>query len=189
VLVAGVLLIAGNLTWFGVVTGTADLAVQGQTAVPPLSGLALASVALAGALSLAPFALRLVLGVLQIVLGALSTVAVIGAMTDPAGAAAPLVTEATGIDGDESVRAVIDSVVATPWPALALGASLLSALLGAVILVTARRWPRPGRRYATTPADAPDGASEAAAEPTAAATAEDEWDALSRGDDPTARTG
>ncbi|BDI22763.1 hypothetical protein L3i23_15390 [Herbiconiux sp. L3-i23] len=179
------LLIAGNLTWFTAHVDGVAIEVQGQSAVPPLSGLALASVALAGALSLARTVLRIVLAVLQVVLGAVSAAAVLPALTDPAGASASVVTEATGIDGDRSVRAVIDSVDITAWPTLALIVAALGAVLGLVVLVTARRWPTPGRRYANAPADA--GADQAA--PTASPTAEDEWDALSRGDDPTRPNG
>jgi len=176
-LCAGVLLIAGNLTWFTVELATSVLEVDGQSAAPPLSGLALASVALAGALALAPFVLRIILGLVQTGLGALAVVTVLPALTDPEGRVAPTVTAATGIDGDQSVRESVLALTAGPWPLVALVAAVLSALVGVAITATARRWPVPGRRYA---ASAPQ-----AAPLQGRARAEDEWDALSRGDDPT----
>lgn len=155
-----------------------DIEVQGQSAAPPLSGLALASVALAGALALAPFVLRIILGLAQVGLSALAVVTLLPAIADPTGSVASRVTETTGIEGRESVQGVIASIDSSPWPVVALVVACLGAVVGVLIVLTAKKWPTPGRRYSA--------ASDAEATPTdPRARSEDEWDALSRGDDPT----
>ncbi|MET0590263.1 MAG: Trp biosynthesis-associated membrane protein [Naasia sp.] len=180
VVTAGAVLIGGNLVWFTARVDGGSVEVVGQSAAPALSGLALASLALAGALSLAPVVLRLVLGGLQVALSALVFAAALPALTDPAGRVAPRVTEVTGIDGDGPVRALLLGIDSTPWPMVVLIMAGLGAAAGVWILVTGRSWPVPGRRYAagTDPekprSDAPE-----------ERTREDEWDALTRGEDPT----
>jgi hypothetical protein len=95
------------------------------------------------------------------------------------------VTKATGIAGDASVRAVIGSTDATVWPALALTGGILLALAAVGVIAFAHTWPTASRRY---------GAVKEAAEPihndadehlNARDAAIDDWDELSRGDDPT----
>lgn len=180
---SAVVLIGGNLVWFTAHVESGLIEVVGQVAAPPLSGLALAGLALAGALSLAPLVLRLILGILQIVLSALVAVSVMPSLTDPAGRVATRVTEVTGIAGDGPVRALLDRVDIGPWPVIVLVTAVIGALAGVWILVTGRRWPQPGRKYASK------GTGEQVAPPSskepASTSREDEWDALTRGEDPT----
>lgn len=180
---AAVVLIGGNLVWFTAHVESGVIEVVGQVAAPPLSGLALASVALAGALSLAPLVLRLILGALQILLSALVAVSVLPSLTDPAGRVSARVTEVTGIAGDAPVRALLDRVDSGPWPVIVLVSAVLGALAGVWILVTGRRWPRPGRKYAA--AGTSGAATATNAKELVAPSREDEWDALTRGEDPT----
>lgn len=183
VVTSAVVLIGGNLVWFTAHVESGVIEVVGQVAAPPLSGLALASLALAGALSLAPFVLRLVLGALQVLLSVLVAVSVLPSLTDPAGRVATRVTEVTGIAGDGPVRALLDRVDSGPWPVIVLVTAVIGAVAGVWILVTGRRWPKPGRRYAAKGAD--DTAVVTGPKESAGSSREDEWDALTRGEDPT----
>ena len=196
-LILGVLLASGIalLSWTQVwiladvaTSGSAreHLEVTGSTASPALTALALAGLALGGALTIAGPVIRVVLGLLAILLGVSVFLGAFLAVSDPAGASAAAVTAATGISGKESIDvAVIDPTV-TAWPFVALAAAVLMALVGVAIVVTARRWPGPTTRYQAVrleparPTDADDAAEAAPRD------AVDDWDELSRGDDPTA---
>lgn len=156
---------------------TGPIEVTGQSAAPALSGLALAGLALAGALSIAPRVLRYILGALQAVLSAVSVTAVLPALADPVTAVASRVTEATGIQGDESVREIVESLDSSVWPTVSLVAAALGILAGVAVISTASRWPSGGRKF-DSPVDGP------AAAPVVRGR-EDDWDALSRGEDPT----
>ncbi|TFD76634.1 Trp biosynthesis-associated membrane protein [Cryobacterium fucosi] len=177
--------------------GTAPkaLEVTGSTAAPGLTALALAGVALAGALTIAGPVIRVVLGLLEILLGFSVGLAAALALGDPAGASSALITAATGIAGSKSVTDGVVASVSTPWPYLALVAGVAMAAAGLTVLVTARRWPGPGSRYQAVrfeAADAADGAGRPAAgasgDPATdpSSDAVDDWDGLTRGEDPTA---
>lgn len=165
------------------------LAVTGSTAAPGLTALALAGVALAGALTIAGPIIRVVLGLLEILLGLSVGLAAALALGDPAGASAALITAATGIAGKESVTDGVVASVSTPWPYLALVAGVAMAAAGLIILVTARRWPGPGSRYQAVRFAAADAsgatATDLSGDPSSDAV--DDWDGLTRGEDPTAR--
>lgn len=179
VVAGGLTLVAWNAPW---VTATlkdgGDVTARGADAAPALNALALAGIALAGALSLAPRILRYVLGALQTLLGAGIVAATVPALADPVLGAEKGISALTGVAGTESVRALVASTALSFWPAVAIVGGVLAALSGIVVLVTARRWPDAGRRYANP---------QAAPTQTAVATASaaDEWDALTRGTDPT----
>ena len=85
------------------------------------------------------------------------------------------VTAATGIAGAASVRSAVAGVGTTPWPAVALVAGTLTALAGLAVALRSPRWPVGGRRVR-------------AAAPAVVETTDpvEEWDALTKGDDPTA---
>lgn len=182
VILAGALLGALTLTawtqpWFGLVlTGGQKLTVAGQVAAPALSALGLASLALAAALSIAGRALRYVLGSLEVVIGVLVVSSAIAAVSAPVAASVATVTNAVGESGTVAVAALVISVSVDAWPYLAIVFGVLSALAGAVVLVSARRWPAATRRYELATAEAAaSGASSSA----------DSWDTLSNGRDPT----
>jgi uncharacterized membrane protein (TIGR02234 family) len=180
VLLAGVGLLTWTQPWFRVVVaspqgGQLDLTAAGDVAGSPVSALSLAALALVGALTIAGRVFRVVLGLLQVALGASIAVTAGTALADPVRASGSVVTDATGVDGQDSLRALVSSTSATPWPWLALVVGVLAALLGVAIVVTSGAWPKAGRKYTATrlvPADP-------ASDPSAT------WDSLSVGDDPT----
>lgn len=165
-------LIAWTQQWFILtLTSGQSLPVTGQIAAPALSALGLASLALAAALSIAGRVFRIVLGGLEVLIGVLVTGSAIAALSDPVAASVATVTAAVGESGADAVAELVASVSVGAWAYLAVGLGALSALVGAAVLVTARRWPGPTRKYETGPAEA--------------ATPAGTWDALSEGRDPT----
>lgn len=211
IVASGLALTASTQTWYSLHLTTAaghagDIAVTGSNAAPAVAALSLAGVAFACALALAGPILRYVLAALGLVLAASIIGSAAGAMADPIGSGISVVTTDTGIAGDASVRAIIESAQASAWPALALAGGILLAVSALVVIVTSHRWPGTSRRYgATQPvldrhddADSAahvSGGTSGASGPTNAAderarardAAIDDWDELSRGDDPTER--
>jgi len=180
---AALVLLAWSQPWFTItlVPGSGDggaLVVRADTAASGLVPLALTTLALVAALALAGPVFRIVLGVLEALVGACIVAVALVSLSDPIAASAAAVTELTGVSGHDSVVALVDGVEVTPWPvvAIALGAAIV--LVGAFVAVTATRWPVSGRKYNRTRAVPAD--DTAPADPIA------EWDALSDGDDPTA---
>jgi hypothetical protein len=180
--------ISSTQTWLIVVLDDGaqhELAVTGAAAVPVLTPLSLAVLALGAALSIVGVVLRYAFGVLTVLIAGL-----LGFLTGqvvfatPVSAVAPTVTASTGITGAGAVDALVASVRATPWPAITFALSILLLGAGVFIVATARSWTRTGRRYesdAATPADAVSGAPASRT-----VDAIDSWDDLSRGADPTA---
>ncbi|MEO6200951.1 MAG: Trp biosynthesis-associated membrane protein [Cryobacterium sp.] len=190
-LASGLALLAWTQAWILADVSTTGSAVQhlvvdGSTASPALTALALAGLALGGALTIAGPVIRVVLGALEVLLGASVFLASLLAITDPGAASAASVTAATGISGRESIELAVVDPTATAWPFVALLAGVVMAAVGLAIVVTARRWPGSTTRYQAVrlkPAQA-GRADESDAPPTRDAV--DSWDDLSRGDDPTA---
>jgi hypothetical protein len=177
--------ISATQTWLTVVLDDGAghvLEVPGASAIPMLTPLSLAVLALGAAQSIVGFVLRCVFGALSIVIGGvLAWQSARVAFEHPVGAFASVVTEATGITGDSSVAALVSSVSATAWPVVTLVTWVALVGAGAFTLATARAWAGTGRRFRTGDA----------ARPTTAAgsrphDAIDDWDDLSRGEDPTA---
>jgi len=185
---SGLALLAWTQVWATVrlaADGTSQqvLDVTGTIAAPGLTALALAGLALAGALTIAGVVIRIVLGILEMLLGVSVILSSALALADPVGASAAAVTAATGIAGTDSTRAAVASAAPTFWPFLALAAGILMLLVGLAVCVSARRWPGPTKRYETT-RFAP--VTDAATGQTRPRDAVDDWDGLTRGDDPTA---
>lgn len=158
------------------------LAVAGAAAVPVLTPLSLAVLALGAALSIVGVVLRYVFGALTVLIGALlSLLSAQVAFQTPISAVASTVTTATGITGLDAVAALVSSVAATPWPAVTLVAGVVLLAGGLFTLATARGWGRSGRRF---DAEAPV-AADSAAPASRPFDAIDSWDDLSRGADPT----
>ncbi|TQL47992.1 putative membrane protein (TIGR02234 family) [Homoserinimonas aerilata] len=180
VLFAGLGLMAWTMPWFLVTLGGSEshrdvIEVTGETAAPAVAALSLSALALVAALAIAGPFFRIVLAVLEALIGACLILSGVLALAAPAAAVAPLITDATGIDGAESLAAVTTAIETTPWPAVAVIAGGLMVALGVVVLATATRWPVSGRKYQATrfeSADAPRGAVS-------------DWDSLSDGEDPT----
>lgn len=187
VVLGGLALLAWTMPWFHLEftatgSGVAAVDVAGDAAAPALAALALASLALVAALAIAGPVFRIVLGILEMAIGASVCLAAWAAHTDPVAAAAPIISEHTGISGRQSVTALIDSIDPTAWPVatLVIGAALIA--LGGFVVVTARRWPSRPDRYQSGRDSAV--RLESADEPRSAVS---DWDSLSDGDDPTSR--
>ena len=180
-LLAALVLLAWTQTWLTVelVAGapTASVPVDGNVAAPALAALALAGLALTAALSIAGLLFRVVLGILDALLGACIAFSAVLVLTGPVAASEPAVTAATGVAGSESIAEVVSATSLTLWPVLTFVAGVLLVLVGLGVALTARRWPSSSRKYSAVrlePAnrdEMPD--------------AVDSWDELSRGDDPT----
>ena len=178
--VSALVLLAWSRDWlvFTLAGGTADrVTVPGSVAAPALSALALAGIALAAALAIAGPVFRVVLGALQVVLGGCIVLSASLALGDPVAAGARAVTDSTGVDGAESVAALVASTDGGVWPVVTLALGVVAALLGVAVLATFRRWPASSRRYSAVRfEDAPAGGRDASVS---------DWDTLSDGRDPT----
>ena len=169
-------LVAWTQVWFAVdlVDGNA-IEVDGQVAAPALSALALTSLVLVGALSIAGPFFRLVFGILESLIGVAIVFSGILAVTDPVAASASAISAATGVAGENSVADLVDSIAASPWPWVAVVAGALIVVAGVVIVVVGRTWAGSSRKYQAT-----------RLEPVKSErTSVDDWDALSGGKDPT----
>jgi uncharacterized membrane protein (TIGR02234 family) len=180
---AGLVLMAWSQPWFTLtlVPGSGDgepLVVRGDSAAGGLAPLALTTLALVAALALAGPVFRIVLGVLEALVGACIAAVAVVSLSDPVAASASAITEATGVSGHDSVAALVDEVTVSFWPVVAVVLGAAVVLVGSFVAVTASRWPVSGRKYNRTrivPVDESNPGDPVA-----------EWDALSDGDDPTA---
>ncbi|MCX7521677.1 Trp biosynthesis-associated membrane protein [Microbacterium sp. STN6] len=202
---SGLAVLASTQTWYTLrlVAGTARtsaVTVQGSSAAPALTALALAGLALAGALSISGRIARIVLGILGILIGASMLISSFSALADPVQAGSGAVTNATGIAGHDSVARLVTHVDTSAWPWVAVAAGVVAVLAALAVLVTGHTWPGPSRRYQAVRFESADDAAEAASHPTEAKggaaiagdeasaardSAIDRWDELTRGDDPT----
>ena len=187
VLAAGALgLVSSTQTWYdvGLEDGVSQsLLVPGAEAITVLAPLSLAVLALGAALSIVGIVLRYVFGVLSVLIAvALGLLTGQAALAPGAPQVASTVTAATGISGDTAVSDLVATIAPTAWPTVALVGWAVLLLAGALTLATAHRWRGGGRRYRT------DAAAIAASAPASRPhDAIDDWDDLSRGEDPTAR--
>lgn len=173
-------IISSTQTWLTVQRADAgsDILVPGASALPLLAPLSLAVLALGAALSLTGPVLRLIFGVLAgavAVLMGWSTLQLL--LATPLGAVSSTVTETTGLAGSEALEGVIDAIIPSAWPVIALIGWVILLLAAVVVLLTWRGWKRGGRRYRTD--------AETASAVAGPVDAIDSWDELSRGTDPT----
>lgn len=188
VAVSGLILIAWTQPWFTVTlvpdqVGGAVILIDGSIAAGGLAALGLAGLALVGALAIAGPVFRIVLGVLEALIGITVLLSAVPAIIDPVSASSPAVTSATGVSGAESVSRLVESVSFTPWPWIAVALGAASVSLGVLVVVTGRRWPGSSRKYSAVRLEDAAGEQDAAAEPDPIG----DWDALSDGSDPTSR--
>lgn len=180
VLAAAVGLLSWSQDWFVfeylVEAETVAASVPGSVAAPALLTLSLAGLACVAGLALAGPVMRRVVAVLQILLGATIALTSLVPLMDPVRTAAPVASEATGIEGAASTAALVaaDSVQPALWPWLAFPAAAGHALAGVLVLRTARTWPEAHGRFRSR--------GERENGPTGRAW---QWDALSDGEDPT----
>ncbi|HEV7742559.1 MAG TPA: Trp biosynthesis-associated membrane protein [Pseudolysinimonas sp.] len=170
---AGLVALAWSQPWFLLRLSGAEYPVSGQVAGGALLPLALASLCLVAALAIAGRFFRVVLGVLDALLGVCVVAVCAWALSDPVRASLPVLTDATGISSEGTLLGQIASAPATPWPFVALVSGSLILATGLAIAVTSRAWPVSGARYTRTRLETPEG------------DAVGDWDALSGGDDPT----
>lgn len=172
------LLLSWTQSWFSLeLEGGQPLDVPGQAAAPALSALGLACLALAGALAIAGRILRIVMGVVESLIGVAVVATATTAIVSPIEASASTITAATAVSGPESIAAIVTTVSTAAWPWLAVAAGVLIIVVGAAVIVLSRRWPGATRRY--EPAESV--RSDDTTTPLGA------WDTLSGGSDPTVR--
>jgi hypothetical protein len=171
---AGLVSLAWSQTWYLLRLSGAEYAVGGDVAGGALLPLALASLTLVAALALAGPVFRVILAVLDALLGVCVVAVCAWSLSDPVRASLPVLIEGTGFTADEQTFVdEIASTVTTPWPIVGLVAGVLMILTGLAVAVTSRAWPASGRKYTRTRAVTPEGGSI------------QDWDALTEGDDPT----
>lgn len=161
----------------------------GDRAAAVLPAIAVASLALTSALALASPRVRPVLGVLLALFGVLAVVVSARVLADPVGSAASGVTALTGVEGERSVRELVDAFDVTAWPAVAVALGVVAAAVGVMVMATARQWPARAPRF-ERPAEDPRGPIRDGHAPLDADSNQGSmgaWDALSDGRDPTAR--
>ncbi len=197
-------LLAWTQVWFHAEVGLPDagtqvLQIDGAIAAPALTALALSGFALAGALTIAGRLIRIVLGVLEVLLGVSVFLAAFLAVENPSQASAAAVTAATGIAGHESIQLSVLGTIVTPWPFVAMGAALIMATAGVTVILTSARWPGPTNKYqavrfeqvassdGTSPTSLLAAGDSAGPTEPAPSDAVGDWDDLSRGEDPTVR--
>jgi uncharacterized membrane protein (TIGR02234 family) len=195
-------LIASTQVWYSLhltsaANHSAPVTVQGSVAAPALTALSLAGLALVAALAIAGPVVRVVLGVLGTLLGACILLSAGLAVGAPERAGTPAVTTVTGVSGNTSVKHLVAGIDSSAWPWIAIVGGVILVLAGIAVLVTSRAWPGTSRRYQAVrfePADA--SAADLAEElnqpgttsqngPASRDAAIDNWDELSRGEDPT----
>ena len=174
---AALTLLAVTQPWWTVTLADRPIEVIGTAASPALSALSLSSFALAAALAISGPVFRVIMGVLQIAIGGTVVLASMVSITDPIAASASLISEATGVAGDASVAALVESVTLGAWPWVAVVSGVLAALVGVLLLATFRRWPAASRKYQAVRLE----------DPSAPRDSVGDWDALSDGADPTDR--
>lgn len=176
--------ISSTQTWLTVSLGDGPhdaLAVPGASAIPVLAPLSLAVLALGGALTIVGRVLRYVFGALTLLIaGSLAVLTGTVLFAPQPSHVASVVTETTGITGHAAVAELVSSIHTTPWPAVTLVGWIVLAAAGVLTLLTGHSWGATGRRYSTDDGGA---ANAGGARPHDAI---DDWDDLSRGQDPTA---
>ena len=178
VALGGLTLLSWTQSWFAItLDGGQLLDVPGQAAAPGLSALGLACLALAGALAIAGRVLRIVLGIVETLIGAAVLVTSVSAIAAPVAASTSTITAATAVSGSESIASIVVSISAAGWPWLAVVAGALIAVVGVAVVVLSPRWPGPTRKYESAEAAVPGDTT----------TPLGAWDSLSGGSDPTTR--
>ncbi|KJQ54785.1 Trp biosynthesis-associated membrane protein [Microbacterium sp. SA39] len=178
-LLAGAIgIISSTQTWLTVERADAGAAilVPGASALVLLAPLSLAVLALGAALSIAAPIVRVVFAVLAGAASVLLGWSTVQMLASPIGSVGPAVAEATGLAGEAALQDMVQEVVPTAWPIIALIGWVILLAASVFVLLTWRGWKAGGRRYRT---DAE------AAQHEGPVDAVDSWDELSRGTDPT----
>jgi uncharacterized membrane protein (TIGR02234 family) len=195
---AGLILLAGSRTWAtvgltGSLPGVSHLAVSGRHSDAAAIPIALAVAAGAIVLATSSRVVRAIVGLGLTIGGLVVVVGAVQAGRDRDAALARAVQDALGVvsHGGGAVFGddVDSSVVFSVWPWVAVAGGLVVVLAGLLTLARGWSWTGPSRRYerdagatAAVPAT-PAEPAPAAAKPAGPGST---WDALSRGEDPTA---
>ncbi len=163
-------------TWFTTtgttaLQGTVTVEVTGSQAAPAVLAAAVAILAAVAAVGLVGRAGRWVVAVVVVACGLLVAAASLGVTADPVAAVTPVVAAKTGVGTPAG------PVVTSVWPWVAVGVGVLDAVAGVWFVRVSRAWSGPSRRHESAPVGT---AAPSAAEPDERS----DWDALSRGDDP-----
>lgn len=170
---AGAVLASTQTFASATVTGVQHpIAVPGQQAAPALAPLGVVGLALGLALTIARRVGRTVLGAVLLLLGAAIVAIALPSLLDDAAGTRGAISAATGVT---DVAPLVVARTGSGWPLVAVASGALAAALGVVVLVRGHRWAAGGRRF-----DAP--SRPAARDPRNPIA---EWDALTRGSDPT----
>jgi hypothetical protein len=194
VVLGGALLATSAAPWLLVPVSTAiaeaTVSVPGSAAVPAVPASALVVLAGGLAVAIAGRVARVVAAVVVAGAGLLAAVAAVRFVADPAAAALAASAEATGL------RELAGAPSVTPWPVVTAGLGGLAALAAVTVALGSRRWASGagGRRFERAAPDGGASSGETARAGSAGTEAEpadvrtramDDWDALSRGEDPT----
>lgn len=180
-LLGGALVASSSVTWFtaqapSVLAETVEVSTTGGDAAPGVTGLALVVLAGAAAIALGrPWAARLAGGVVAAA-GLALTVLTLVTTGDPTPALEAVAADASGL------REIEGPVTRTAAPYVTAALGVLAAAAGVTAVLAAPSW-RVARRF-----DADAGAKTApnARADDARTRAMDDWDALGRGEDPSA---
>ncbi|MFH5822741.1 Trp biosynthesis-associated membrane protein [Georgenia sp. AZ-5] len=182
-LLAVALLGLGALPWVRAQAPTVidvqEVTVAGTAAAPALGAAALVVAAAALAVGIGQRAATVVGGVALLGAAALVVATTADLLGDPARPALSAAADRSGVPQLAGEAAV------TAWPFVTLAAAAAVAALGVVVLVRGGRWQAAGRRF-ERPAQAPRGRSASTDATDARSRAMDDWDALGRGEDPSA---
>lgn len=191
VLAGGALLLVFSLLTWGqgvavlTVGGSTQVSVTGSQGAAVVPSAALVILAAGLAIGLAGRAARIVAAVAVALAGLLALVATIGFVWDPTPALLRAAGEVSGVpELDDAARTTV-------WPIVAIVLAAILTLLGAVLPFVMGRWQRVGARYERGAADTtqpPTRHDQGAAGPSPASGGSKQhifdWDALSRGEDP-----
>ncbi|WP_315096564.1 Trp biosynthesis-associated membrane protein [uncultured Cellulomonas sp.] len=173
IVLAGVTALVAVPTWF-TTTGTTALQgavpveVAGTQVAPAVLAAAVAVLAAGAAVGLVGRVGRWVVALVVVACGVLVVGTTLAVTADPVAVVSPVVAAQTG------VGRLAGPVATTLWPWLAVAVGVLDVAAGGWLVRASRAWSSPSRRHET----AAGGAAPAAADERA------DWDALSRGDDP-----
>lgn len=191
VVLAAIVLGAWTQSWFSVTISDGQLLeVGGEKAAPALSALALSQLVLLGALAIAGPFFRVVLAVIQALIGFTLVLSAVIPLRDPVAASESVISDATAVAGHDSVAQLVRSVTAGPFAAVTIVAGVLIVVAAVGVLATTRSWPGSSRKYQalrTIPAGSGEGVDAGISEESGPIerNAVDDWDALSGGNDPT----
>lgn len=167
------------------VPGAARATVSGSRALPAATAVALVAAAGAVALALTGRVTRRIVAGLLVLAGLGMAALVVTVLQDPAQAVLPAVQTATGQVGPvPGGTSGLGTPRLTGWPWLALGGGLLVVVGGLAGLVAGTSWAGAGRRFEGHAVPSRGQVAQARARRERGL---DDWDALSRGEDPTVR--